>query len=40
MVVRNRFTPELKARVMLELISGATSLAEACRQYNLKRQTV
>jgi transposase len=40
MVVRRRFTPELKARVVLELISGATSLAEACRQYNLKPQTV
>jgi transposase len=40
MVVRRRFTPELKARVVLELISGATSLAEACRQYNLKPQTL
>jgi transposase-like protein len=36
MVVHRRFTPELKARVVLELISGAASLAEACRQYNLK----
>jgi transposase len=40
MAVGRRFTPELKARVVLELISGATSLAEACRQYNLKPQTV
>jgi transposase len=40
MVVPRRFTPELKARVALELISGAASLAEACRQYNLKPQTV
>src|ERR687891_110114 len=40
MAVRRRFTPELKARVVLELISGATSLAEACRQYKLKPQTV
>jgi transposase-like protein len=40
MVVHRRFTPELKARVVLELISGTTSLAEACRQYNLKLQTV
>ena len=30
MIVRRRFTPALKARVVLELISGATSLAEAC----------
>ena len=40
MVVRRRFTTELKARVVLELISGATSLAEACRQYNLKPQAL
>lgn len=40
MAARRRFTPELKARVVLELISGAKSLAEACRQYNLKPQTV
>jgi hypothetical protein len=35
MVVHRKFSPELKARVVLELISGATSLAEVCRQYNL-----
>jgi transposase-like protein len=29
MVVHRKFSPELKARVVLELISGATSLAEA-----------
>ena len=40
MVVHRKFTPELKARVVLELISGASSLAEACRQYNLKPQAV
>jgi transposase len=40
MVVHRKFSPELKARVVLELISGATSLAEACRQYNLKPQPV
>jgi transposase-like protein len=40
MAVRGRFTPELKARVVLELISGIQSLAEVCRQYNLKPQTV
>jgi transposase len=39
MVVRRRFTPELKARVVLELISGVQSLAEVCRQYHLKPQT-
>ena len=40
MSVHRKFSPELKARVVLELISGATSLAEACRQYNLKPQAV
>ena len=40
MSVHRKFSPELKARVALELISGATSLAEACRQYNLKPQAV
>ena|SRR5687767_9038188 len=40
MVVHRKFSPELKARVVLELISGATSLAEACRQYNLKPQAL
>ena len=40
MVVNRRFTPELKARVELELISGTTSLEDACRQYKLKPQNV
>jgi transposase-like protein len=39
MVVHRKFSPELKARVVLELISGSSSLAEVCRQYNLKPQT-
>ena len=37
---RRRFTPEFKARVVLELISGARSQAEVCRQHNLKPQVV
>jgi transposase-like protein len=32
MATRRRFTREFKARVVLELISGAKSLAEVCRQ--------
>jgi transposase len=36
MVRRRIFTPEFKAQVVLELISGAKSQAEACRQYQLK----
>ncbi|HZA22547.1 MAG TPA: helix-turn-helix domain-containing protein [Dehalococcoidia bacterium] len=39
-VGRRRPTPGLRARVVLELISGAQSLAEACQQYHLKPQTV
>ena len=38
MVQQQRFTPEFKARVVLEMISGVTTTAEACRQHNLKPQ--
>lgn len=40
MATRRRFTPEFKARVVLELISGAKSLAEVCRQHQLNSQMV
>jgi transposase-like protein len=40
MATRRRFTPEFKARVVLELISGAKSLAEICRHYQLNPQLV
>ncbi len=40
MATRRRFTPEFKTRVVLELISGAKSLAEVCRQYQLNSQMV
>ena len=40
MATRRRFTPEFKVQVVLELISGAKSLAEACRQYQLNSQMV
>jgi transposase-like protein len=32
------FTPEFKAQVVLEAISGSRSAAEICRQYALKPQ--
>lgn len=32
------FIPEFKAQVVLEVISGAKSAADACRQHNLKPQ--
>lgn len=33
---RRIFTAEFKAKVVLEIISGGKSMAEACREYNLK----
>jgi transposase len=35
-----KFTPEFKAQVVLEVISGAKSAAEICRQHNLKPQVI
>ena len=35
MAKRRKFTPEFKAEVVLEVLSGATSQAEVCRQHNL-----
>lgn len=40
MVKHRTFTPEFKAQVVLELISGAKNQAEACRQYQLKPEMV
>jgi transposase-like protein len=33
---RRTFTAEFKAKVVLEVISGSKSMAEACREHNLK----
>jgi transposase-like protein len=38
MTTRRRFTAEFKARVVLEVISGAKTAAELCREHNLKPQ--
>ena len=35
---RRKFSPEFKARVVLEALSGAKSNAELCREHNLKPQ--
>jgi len=35
---RRIFTAEFKAKVVLEIISGNKSMAEACREYNLKAE--
>ena len=33
-----RYTPEFKAEVVLEALSGETSQAELCRRHNLSEQ--
>lgn len=38
MVARRRFTAEFKAQVVLEVISGVNTAAEASREYRLKPQ--
>ena len=38
MAKRTRYTPEFKAEVVLEALSGETSQAELCRRYNLSEQ--
>ena len=35
MAKRRKFTPEFKAEVVLEVLSGGTSQAEVCRRHNL-----
>jgi transposase-like protein len=35
---RGKFTPEFKAQVVLEVLSGAKSSAAACREYQLQPQ--
>lgn len=34
------FTPEFKAQVILEILSGAKTTAEACREYALSAQVI
>lgn len=36
MVQRRQFSPEFKAQVVLEVVSGAKSAAEICREHRLK----
>jgi transposase-like protein len=35
---RRTFSPQFKAQVVLEVLSGAKIPAEACREYQLKPQ--
>lgn len=38
MAKRRRFTAEFKAQVVLELVSGAKTAAEICREHDIKPQ--
>ena len=40
MVNRRQFTPQSKAQVVLELLSGAKSGPKACRRYSLNAQVL
>jgi transposase-like protein len=40
MARRRTFTPEFKARVVLEVLTGAKSMAEACREYQVRSQVL
>jgi putative transposase len=35
---RRKFTPEFKAQVVLEVLSGVKQAAEVCREYQIKPQ--
>jgi len=37
---RRKFTPEFKAQVVLEVLTGVKSSAEACREYQLQPQVL
>ena len=37
---RRTFKPELKAKVVLEILTGAKSTAQVCREHNIKEQLV
>ncbi len=39
-IKRRTFTPEFKAKVALEVLSGVKSTAEACREYGLKPEVL
>ena len=37
---RRRFTPQFKTRVVLEVLTKLKSMAQVCREYDLKEQVV
>jgi transposase-like protein len=40
MAKQRKFTPEYKAQVVLEILTGAKSAAQACREYQLSDSTI
>ena len=40
MAQRRRFTAKFKTQVILDLLSGRRSMAQLCREYDLKEQVV
>lgn len=40
MAKRRQFSPEFKAQVVLEILSGLKTTAEVCREYKLRPQVV
>jgi transposase-like protein len=40
MTKRRTFTPEFKAQVILEILSGAKSMPAACREYQIHSQVI
>ena len=40
MRTRRSFTPEFKARIVLDLLTGTKRMVQVCREYDLKEQVV
>lgn len=37
---RRQFKPEFKARIVIDLLTGTTTMAKACQKYHLKQPVV
>jgi len=40
MPTRRKFTPEFKARIVLDLLTGSKRMVHVCREYDIKEQVV
>jgi transposase len=38
MAKRRKFTPQFKAEIVIEVLTGASSQAELCRRHNLSQE--